>query len=286
MSSGLIRGLLTSFGLAAVATGAFAGPVTDRIYPAPQTPLSLTGMPPGTELISVRSRNGIALKGLYRPATGKDRPLLLVLHGNASSAATALHWLAPLADQGFGILSAEYRGYSGLAGTPSEAGLTDDAAAFLAEGRRLAPGRPVWIVGHSIGGAVGLSLSRGERLDQLITIGTFTRLRDMAPKMARALVPDEYRNADAVRVLDEPYALIHGLRDDIAPWRMGEELHKAAVRSKRRGMSYILTEAGHQPDAALILKVLEDIEARSAGKAPTALPAAIRAVSFEPAARP
>lgn len=286
MSSLLTRSLASVLALVAFTSSACAGPVTQRIYPAPQQPLSLAGMPAGTKLVTVRSGDDIALKGLYRPATGKNRPLLLLLHGNASSAATALQWLGPLVDQGFGILSAEYRGYSGLAGTPSEAGLTLDAAAFLAEGRRLAAGRPLWVVGHSIGGAVALSLSRRDRLDQLVTIGTFTRLRDMAPKLSRALVPDEYRNAEAVRLLDEPYALIHGLRDDIAPWRMGEELHKAAVRSKRLGSSYILHEAGHQPAAALILAVLEDIEARNAGKAPAALPAAIRAVPFEPSKTP
>ena len=280
MSNLLTRSLVGTFGLMALTASACAGPVTQRIYPAPQEPLSASGMPAGTELLTISSRDGIALKGLYRPAAGKDRPLLLVLHGNASSAATTMRWLAPLVDEGFGILAAEYRGYSGLAGTPNEAGLTDDAAAFLAEGRRLAGGRPLWVVGHSIGGAVGLSLSRRERLDQLVTIGTFTRLRDMAPKLARGVVPNEYRNLDTIATIDEPYALIHGLRDGVVPWKMGEELHKAAVRSKRRGNSYILSEAGHQPDVALILAVLEDIQARSGGREPTKLPTAIRVVPF------
>lgn len=276
----LLKRMLIAAALVAISTPACSGPVTDRIYPAPQAKLTVDGLPDGTELLTVKSSDGIELNGLYRPATGKDRPLILLLHGNASSAKTAIQWLGLLADNGFGILSAEYRGYSGLAGTPSEAGLTDDAAAFLAEARRRAAGRPVWVVGHSIGGAVGLSLSRRERLDQLVTIGTFTRLRDMAPKLTRALVPDEYRNGEAIAALDEPYALIHGLRDDIAPWQMGQELHKTAVTAKRRGMSYILNDAGHQPDAALILAVLNDVQARAVGKSPPALPLAVRAVSF------
>ena len=44
MPSVLTRGLI-AFGLAALATSACAGPVTERIYPAPQKPLSLAGMP-------------------------------------------------------------------------------------------------------------------------------------------------------------------------------------------------------------------------------------------------
>lgn len=276
----LLKRILIAAAMVAISTPACSGPVTDRIYPAPQTKLTVDGMPDGTELLTVKSSDGIELNGLYRPATGKDRPLILLLHGNASSAKTAIQWLGLLADNGFGILSAEYRGYSGLSGTPSEAGLTDDAAAFLAEARRRAAGRPVWVVGHSLGGAVGLGLSRRERLNQLVTIGTFSRLRDMAPKLTRGLVPDEYRNAEAVGALDEPYALIHGLRDEIVPWQIGQELHKAAVTAKSRGTSYILSEAGHQPDAALILAVLNNIQARAAGKSPPALPLAVRAVSF------
>ena len=244
--------------LAGLAVPAGAGQVSSRIYPAPTEPLSLAGLPSGTRLVEVSTADGLRLKGLVTPGRA-DRPLLLVLHGNGSSAATALRWLAPLVASGYGIVAAEYRGYSGNAGKPSEAGLAADAAAFLALARQEAAGREVWTVGHSLGGGVALSLARRETLAAIVTIGAFTRLRDMAPGLARALVPNEYRNSEAVAGLDEPLYVVHGLQDAVVPWQHGETLHKGASQAKRQGASFAIRTAGHQPAAVDLLAILEVI---------------------------
>jgi fermentation-respiration switch protein FrsA (DUF1100 family) len=259
-----------------VAVPACAGPVTSAIYPAPQAPLTLDGLPTSSRFVPVTTVDGLKLTGIIAP--GKpDRPLLLLLHGNGSSAATALKLFAPLLDDGYGIFAAEYRGYSGNAGKPSEAGLVEDAAAFLAAARTQAAGRPIWIVGHSLGGGVGLALSRRTRLDLLVTIGTFTRIRDMAPSLARALVPNEYRNIDAVPVVDEPYYLVHGLRDQIVPWQQGEALHKAA--KGRAGGSFLIADGLHNPRGPDLRAIFAAIADRQAGRSP-ALPANLRWVPF------
>ena len=232
--------------------------MSSRIYPAPTERLSLTGLPTGTRLIEVRAADGIRLQGIVAPGRA-DRPLLLVLHGNGSSAATALRWLAPLVANGYGIVVAEYRGYSGNAGKPSEAGLVADAAAFLALARQEAAGRELWVVGHSLGGGVALSLARREKLAAVVSIGAFTRLRDMASGLARAVVPNEYRNQESVAALDEPLYVVHGLNDATVPWQHGEALHEAAGRAKRQGASFAIRAAGHQPAAGDLLAILEVI---------------------------
>jgi fermentation-respiration switch protein FrsA (DUF1100 family) len=246
------------------ATPACGNPVSGRIYPAPQAPLSLEGLPSGSRFVPVSTADGLTMKGILSPGR-PDRPLLLVFHGNGSSAATAMRWLAPLGQDGYRILAAEYRGYSGNAGRPSEAGLRADARAFLAAARAEAAGQPVWVIGHSLGGGVGLSLSRVEKLDLLITVGTFTRLRDMAPAIARALVPDEYRNIDAVKAIDEPLFIIHGVRDDVVPWQQGEALHKAAAG--KLGCSFVLRDGDHQPPASDLRIILNKIGADPGGRA-------------------
>ena len=252
--------------LAGLAVPAGAGPVSNRIYPAPTERLSLAGLPSGTRLVEVRSADGIRLQGLVAPGRA-DRPLLLMLHGNGSSAATALGWLAPLVASGYGIVAAEYRGYSGNGGKPSEAGLVADAAAFLALARQEAAGRELWVIGHSLGGGVALSLARRETLTAVVTIGAFTRLRDMAPGLARALVPNEYRNPEAVVRLDEPLYVVHGLEDATVPWQHGETLHKVASRAKRQGASFAIRTAGHLPAARDLLAILEVIgEHRRSGR--------------------
>lgn len=278
MSPLLTRALLAS--LLMLAAPACAGPISSLIYPAPQSPITLDGLPQGTRFVTATTRDDLELKGVLSPGRS-DMPLLLVFHGNASSAQSTLQWLAPLGSDGYRILVASYRGYSGQRGRPSEAGLVMDARAFLAAARAEAAGQPVWIIGHSLGGGVALALSRDEKLDALVTIGTFSRLRDMAPRVGRALVPDEYRNADAVRSLGAPLFIIHGVRDAVVPWQQGEALHRAAA--SKRGRSFVLRDADHVPAADTLRLIFAAIAADLSGKPLPTLPVGIKVVRFAPA---
>ncbi|WP_374145237.1 alpha/beta hydrolase [Sphingomonas sp. 28-63-12] len=244
--------------LAGSMTGAPAvtASVRDRIYPAPSAPLSLTGLPTDATLVAVKTTDGLILTGVMRPARA-GMPTVLILHGNASSASGMIQWFAPLSALGYGIVAAEYRGYSGNPGTPDEAGLIADAEAFLALARQQAGTAPVYVVGHSLGGGVAFGLARRHRLDALFTIGTFTRLRALAPRIARSFVPDSYQNEAAVATLDEPWFLIHGLRDDVVPADEAAKLHRAATLAGRDGASFALPAADHHPDGALIAAIIE-----------------------------
>jgi hypothetical protein len=128
--------------------------------------------------------------------------------------------------------------------------------------RRWRGERRVIVVGHSLGGGVAFGLATRERLDALVTIGTFTRLRAMAPKIARAFIKDRYDNLAAVPALDEPFYLLHGTADDVVPAQLGNELHNAAVRAKRQGASFVLAGEGHAPDGAKVAVIVGAVAAR------------------------
>lgn len=238
------------------ATIAIANPVTRAIYPAPRAPLTLDGLPKGARFTNVTTVDGLALKGIVvSPRPGM--PMLLVFHGNASSAAGAVAWFAPLIGKGYGVFAAEYRGYSGMPGRPDEAGLGKDADAFAAVARNEAQGGPVWLVGHSLGGGVALNLATRTRFDLVVTIGTFTRIRAMTPGLARAFVPDAYRNEANVPKLADPYLLVHGTADDVVPAGMGNALHRAATTAQRIGASFVLIGEGHRPNAVKLLAAFD-----------------------------
>lgn len=258
-----------------------AGPLDGRIYPAPRAPLSLQGLPAEARLVEVTTTDGLMLKGLAVPARAA-MPTLLVFHGNGSSAATTIDWLRPLIAAGYGVVAAEYRGYSANPGHPDEAGLARDADAFLALARAQAAVAPVWLVGHSLGGAVALNLARRARPAAIITIGAFTRLRDAAPSIARGLLSDAYRNIDAIPALDVPFFLIHGTADDTVPIAQGAALHDAAGATHNSGASFVLMESGHRPDAVLLVPIFATIGHAVAGNALTAdgLPASVKLVPF------
>ncbi|WP_404370026.1 alpha/beta hydrolase [Sphingomonas sp. MMS24-J45] len=246
--------------LCIAATPLAAGPIHDRIYPAPTAPLSAAQLPPGAQLITVATSDHLDITGAeVAPQPGK--PTLLVFHGNASAATGTLDWFAPLIARGYGIVAAEYRGYSGNPGRADEAGLARDADAFYAEAHRIAGGGRVIVVGHSLGGGVAFGLAARHKLEALVTIGTFTTLRAMTPKIARAFVSDRYDNLGTVPTLDEPLFIIHGTADDTVPVQMGSALHNAAMAAKRDGFSLAITGADHRPDGKTIATLIDLIAA-------------------------
>ena len=267
--------------IAALGTAAATGQISGIIYPAPIAALSLAGLPKTARLAEVTTADGLKLKGIVVPArTG--RPTLLLFHGNASSAATSIQWLRPLVEAGYGIVAAEYRGYSGNPGKPDEAGLAADADAFFALARAEAGTGPLWIVGHSLGGGVATGLATRVEADALVTICTFSRLRAMAPRLARALVPDAYDNAAAIPKLKMPLYLLHGTHDPVVPWKEGEKLHSAASAAGTRGASFIVVGADHVPSPELIAPVLATAEAhlRTGTLVAAGLPAPVKLVPF------
>lgn len=251
-----IRSIAALAGVAALA--GCGGIVRDRIYQPPTALLSRAALGDDVREVSVVTADGLPLRGLDR-AGAPGKPVLLFFHGNASSASGVMGWLKPVLDRGYGFVSAEYRGYSGNPGKPTQGGLAQDADAFYAHARKLAGTRPVYVVGHSLGGGVAFDLALRHRLDALVTIGTFASIRDAAPKIARAFIPDPYDNRAAVARLDEPLFLLHGDADPVVvPWH-ANELGRAANGAKTAGGAVVLVGQGHQPDATLLAGVLDAI---------------------------
>lgn len=258
-SNGLAgRALTLLFALAMPAVAA-AGPFSWAIYPAPTMPLEDRPMPARGELVTVTAADGLELSGIHLPPR-EGRPVLLAFPGNASDAADSAAWLQPLLERGFGLVAANYRGYGGNPGEPSAAGLAKDADAFMGFARARHPGARIWVIGHSLGGAVALALAERSPPDRVLTWGTFTTLRDMAPRFGRMLVADVFRNDEIVPRLESPWFLVHGLADEVVPVAHGERLHALASAASRRGASFMIVGQGHVPDGRHLLSIIDAAE--------------------------
>lgn len=210
------------------------------IYPRPRVPfpsaIQLASRSVNARLVVYETAGGVSSKGILVTAGPGAGARVLYFHGNAESAAQNLPLAEELARHGIDTFLAEYRGYSGLPGRPTEAGLNEDAEAALrafGEGRD-SPG--VVLVGRSLGSGVAVELASRRPPRLLILVSPYTSLVDMgrslAGPLAPVLVPDRFDNLSKIPALKCPIVIVHGTRDEVVPFEMGRRL-AAAGRNVR-----------------------------------------------------
>jgi fermentation-respiration switch protein FrsA (DUF1100 family) len=190
------------------------------------------------------------LRGWFIPAppadpaasTGGAAPLtILVFHGNAETIAQGLDLAQRAHRAGFAVGLAEYRGYAGNPGRPSERGLHLDGAAALraVAARSDVDAARIVFWGRSIGGAAAARLASAGRGAGLVLESPFTSARDLlrddgawlfyALSLLGSYRFDVERDVRQVRM---PLLVIHGTRDEIAPYAHGRRLHDSALGPK------------------------------------------------------
>ncbi|HEX4758275.1 MAG TPA: alpha/beta hydrolase [Terracidiphilus sp.] len=183
--------------------------------------------------LPVKTQDGLDLKGWYAPATSK--PFTIVFfHGNGDSLYTASEIPDPYIAAGYGFLLAEYRGYSGLPGKPTEAGLYADARAYLyalmAQGVR---SEDIVLFGHSLGTGVATQMAEEFHVGGLMLLAPFMSI----PKAAQVHYPflpaglltlDRYENFKKIGNVHVPVLIVNGARDQVIPPSQGKQLFDLA----------------------------------------------------------
>jgi uncharacterized protein len=187
--------------------------------------------------LAVKTEDGLDLKGWYAPATTK--PFTLVLfHGNADN----LRSVAPMADPylaaGYGFLIAEYRGYSGMPGKPTEKGLYSDARAYVQA--LLTAGikeENLILFGHSLGTGVATQMATEFKAGGLILLAPYLSIAKMAQVRfpffpAEMMVEDRFESWKRLPSVHMPLLLAHGESDIVVPTWQGKELFELANQPK------------------------------------------------------
>jgi len=197
--------------------------------------------------ISVRAEDGLDLKAWYAPATSK--PFTFVFfHGNGDSLYTASPIADPYIAAGYGFLLLEYRGYSGLPGKPTEAGLYADGRAYLyglmAQGVK---SENIILFGHSLGTGVAVQMAEEFNVGGLMLLAPFLSI----PKMAQVELPyfpaeylalDRFENVKKMMNIHVPVLIVNGAKDQQIPPSQGQQLYFLANEPRQ---FYSLPAHGH-----------------------------------------
>jgi hypothetical protein len=108
-------------------------------------------------------------------------------------------------------------------------------------------GRPRYIFGHSLGGAIAIDLaSRVEDEQGVIVEGTFTSIPDVASSMkwgwlpVGPLITQRFESVKKVAKLHSPLLVVHGSDDALIHSELGRRLYEAATGRKK----FVLVEGG------------------------------------------
>jgi fermentation-respiration switch protein FrsA (DUF1100 family) len=207
----------------------------------------------GLEQLGVReamleTEDGLSLLSWYLPPR-PGRPVIAYFHGNGGHIGYRAERLLRFARKGYGVLLAEYRGYGGNPGTPSEAGFyIDGRAALVFLDREGVSANRLVLYGESLGSGVAVALAAEHQIAAVILEAPPTSVAEVAqghfPYVpASRMVIDRFDSLSRIGRVRAPILILHGERDRVVPIRFGRALFDAAPEPKE---GWFAPEAGHE----------------------------------------
>jgi fermentation-respiration switch protein FrsA (DUF1100 family) len=189
----------------------------------------------GADDVWLEAERGVRLHGwMMRRADSSIATLFL--HGNAGNVTHRGGSARQIVAAGSSVLLLDYRGYGKSGGSPSEAGLYADARAAYEWLTRhgYAPARII-VHGESLGTAVAVRLASERPCAGVVLEAPFPSAHEMAGRVWPVLGPLLIHSFDSLARIGRvraPLLFIHGDRDQVVPYRMGQELFAAAPEPK------------------------------------------------------
>jgi fermentation-respiration switch protein FrsA (DUF1100 family) len=140
---------------------------------------------------------------------------------------------------GLAVFLFDYRGYGRSHGRPTEDGLYQDGLAayrYLTESLGVQP-RQLVLFGRSLGAAVAGEVASKRAVAGVILESAFPSVKALAREYlwgfpAHWLLAARFNLAERLEKVRSPVLIIHGDRDDVVPFVMGQEVYQAARSPK------------------------------------------------------
>jgi fermentation-respiration switch protein FrsA (DUF1100 family) len=204
-------------------------PVRIHVTPA------AAGLPEATE-VPLTASDGVQIRIWHVPPQA-GKPVILYFHGNGGALNYRVERFRRLVGAGIGLVALEYRGYGGLAGSPSEPGLIRDAEAAYAFAAAHYPVTQIVLWGESLGSGVAVALAAQKPVGRIILEAPFTSVLAVAERRywylpVRLLMKDQFRSDERIKKVTAPLLILHGVHDRVVPFAMGERLFQLANKPK------------------------------------------------------
>jgi len=202
--------------------------------------------------VEERGSSGPVRRAWLMPAVSgsADAPWVIYLHGNDANLASRMNVLhyERLRALGVNVLAPEYRGYGGVAGVPTERGLSDDAGYwydYLRTHEHVEP-RHIVIYGWSLGSAVAVTLASRVQEAAVILEGAPASIVAIGQERypifpVRLLIHNPFESILRVGAIQAPKLFLHSPEDAVVPIAEGRRLFDAATAPKQ----FVEVTGGH-----------------------------------------
>jgi uncharacterized protein len=191
---------------------------------------------PEAEEVPLTAPDGVRIAAWHVPPRD-GKPVILYLHGNGGSLRFRVERFRRLIADGIGLVALEYRGYGGLSGSPSEAGLiADGEAAYRFAAARYRPQQLV-LWGESLGSGIAIAIAAEHPVGRVILEAPFTSAVAVGAQHywylpVSLLMKDQFRSDTRIDKVRAPVMIMHGVHDHVVPYAMGERLFDLANQPK------------------------------------------------------
>jgi uncharacterized protein len=223
----LILGVLTVIGCRALVRGALFYPTHDHVD------TTLTRWLRAEELLG------------YAREVPEPEHVWLLLHGNGGQAAHRTYAMHAFSERD-SVYVLEYPGYGQRPGTPSRRAFDEAAREAYAQLRATFPGRPLCVVGESLGSGPASMLSQAQPApDKIVLVVPFDSIKNVARRHASFLptsliLAGTWDNAEALRDYQGPLEIFGAQRDEVIPVSHASALAKAVPQA-----TFHLIPGGH-----------------------------------------
>jgi hypothetical protein len=197
--------------------------------------------------LRIKDETGLQTSSWIIPPKTNQESIIIFFHGNAVHALYGHKRALFFHDHGFGYVLAEYPGYGGNEGSPSEKSFYATARSLITKIKKTYPAQEIILHGSSIGTGVATQMAMEFDIKALILEAPFSSVTEVAKSKyfyvpVSLLLKHRFDSIDKIDAINAPVLIIHGSEDKIIPLKYGKKLYEAAIQPKALK---IIEGAGH-----------------------------------------
>jgi alpha-beta hydrolase superfamily lysophospholipase len=193
------------------------------------------------------SGNSLLHAAYVEPTAHPVKSTVLICHGIGEVVSQWFPIQQILAQQGVASLVFDYSGYGRSSGSIHWTQCEQDTASAFQHLETLAPGRPISLLGFSLGSGVAAAVVNQLQIDRLVLCSGFTTFAEAThavgvPRFLSRLVPPIWNAKETLCACERPILIVHSTADRLFPVQMAHELLSYC---NGNAQLHLVSDAGH-----------------------------------------